>query len=250
MAEIKFYANLLGTDQQTLIQHTQNSGIGFYGANFGVSVPISQVQSTTFVTNATGTEQGVALNNTKYANDNDNRNQAPGKVIADNTGASSIELRYLPNNACPLNIRFTHTEAVRVQNCKLRIFDRNDINNNASGVVTYVYEARHPLLSTQQLNLSHRAKLQDTWTIFEETAPMADMPFTNSPGVSGLNTNSSQVFPAYDQYLSSIGVNIDNYKQGSSHRSLRHDWYVALSSEPITIGSKTQYGLYFSVEYL
>jgi hypothetical protein len=31
---------------------------------------------------------------------------------------------------------------------------------------------------------------------------------------------------------------------------MRHDWYVALSAEPNTIGSKTQYGLYFTLEYL
>lgn len=251
MAEIKFYANLLGTDQQTLIDHTQNSGIGFYGANFGVSVPIGQVQSTTFTTNATGTNQGVALNNTKYANDNDNRNQAPGKVVADNTGSSPINLNNLPNNACPLNVRFTHTEAVRVQNCKLRIFDRNDINNNASGVVTYVYEARHPLISSQVSNVSHRAKTADTWTVFEASIPMADMPFTNSPGTSGLNTISTDTsLDAYFGTLGFTGQQIADYKTGSSHRSLRHDWYVSLSSEPITIGSKTQYGLYFSVEYL
>lgn len=244
MAEIKFYANVQGGDNQTLIDHTANSGLGFYGSAFGVSVPIGQVQSTTFVTNANGTAQGIALNNTKYSNDNDNRSQNPGKVIADDIGQTPLVLNLLPNNACPLNIRFTHTEAVKVQNCKLRIFDRNDINNHASGVVTYVYECRHPSPLATVGNLAHKApgRSTDTWVVFDPTLSMSDMSFTNSPGTSGLNTLST------DTSMDSQGLAIT--KEGSTHSSLRHDWYVALSSEPITIGSKTQYGLYFSVEYL
>jgi hypothetical protein len=253
MAEIKFYANLPGGNAQTLIDHTQNSGIGFYGSSFGVSVPIGQVQSTTFVTNANGTAEGVYLNNTQYANDNDNRNQFPGKVIAENTGtgpASPLDLNKLPNHLCPLNIRFTHTESVRLHNCKLRIFDRNDINNHASGVVTYVYEARHPLISQTVSNLAHKApgRTNDGWVVFDPTLAMADMAFTNSPGSSGLNTLSTDT--SLDTYYANNGITPSDYKLGAAHRSLRHDWYVALSSEPITIGSKTQYGLYFSVEYL
>lgn len=250
MAEIKFYANLPGGNSQTLIDHTQNSGIGFYGSSFGVSVPIGQVQSTTYVTNANGSAQGLALNNTQYANDNDNRNQAPGKAVADTIGSSPLNLNNLPNHLCPLNVRFTHTESVRVQNCKLRIFDRNDINNHASGVVTYVYEARHPLTSHTVSNLSHKApgRTSDTWVVFDPTLAMADMSFTNSPGTSGLNTLSTDT--SLDSYYAANGISSTDYKLGAAHRSLRHDWYVALSSEPITIGSKTQYGLYFSVEYL
>ena len=250
MAEIKFYANLPGGNQQTLIDHTQNSGIGFYGSSFGVSVPIGQVQSTTYVTNANGTAQGLALNNTQYANDNDNRNQAPGKAVCDTIGSTPLNLNNVPNHLCPLNIRFTHTESVRVQNCKLRIFDRNDINNHASGVVTYVYESRHPLTSHTVGNLSHKApgRTSDTWVIFDPALPMADMAFTNSPGTSGLNTSSTDT--SMDSYFAANNISSTDYKLGSAHRSLRHDWYLALSSEPITIGSKTQYGLYFSVEYL
>lgn len=251
MAEIKFYANVAGGDSQTLINHTANSGLGFYGSSFGVSVPIGSQQSTTFVTNANGTQQGVALNNTKYANLNDNRDLTTGQVVADDIGTSPLDLDKLPNYACPLNIRFTHTSSVRVQNCKLRIFDRNDINNHASGVTTYVYEARHPLLSSTASNLAHRAPgvTNNKWTIFENGyQAMTDMPFTSSPGTSGINTLSTDT--SLDAYYAANGLTAGDYKQGALHSSLRHDWYVALSSEPNTIGSKTAYGLYFSVEYL
>ena len=30
----------------------------------------------------------------------------------------------------------------------------------------------------------------------------------------------------------------------------QHDWYVALSAEPESIGSKQDYALYFTLEYL
>jgi len=54
MAQITFHANdenlNVGTDG-TLIQHTGGSGLGFFGAGFGISVPVGQYQDTTYVTN-------------------------------------------------------------------------------------------------------------------------------------------------------------------------------------------------------
>ena len=38
--------------------------------------------------------------------------------------------------------------------------------------------------------------------------------------------------------------------EGVEHAATQHDWYLALSAEPETIGSKTQYGLFFTLEYL
>lgn len=233
-AEIKFYANILNAGN-SLIGHTAGSGLGFYGSNFGISVPVGAKQSSTFVTNANGTEQGAQLNNTAAINEDSD----PGTVSI-NGALPAKNLNNLPNYLCPLNVRFTNDTAVRVQNCKLRIFDRNNIDNRASGVTTYVYEARHPATSQDITNLSHRGRSANSWVQFSPTIPMADMTFTSSPGVSGLNTNSSDVNV-------SLGYATN---EGSLHSSQRHDWYIALSSEPESIGSKTQYGLYFSVEYL
>lgn len=239
MAEIKFYANIQGNSTSAdgeLINHAAGSGIGFYGSNFGVSVPIGTRQSTTFVTNSLGATQGSQLNNTTMQTSG-NIN-TPGTVRVN--GAGAINLDRLPNYLCPLNIRFTHTEPVRVQNCKLRIFDRNNINNHASGVVTYVYEARHPATSQNLPNLSHRGRTENSWYEYDPLDAMTDMNFTSSPGVSGTNTN-----------VQDVGTDLRwESREGSLHESARHDWYVALSSEPITVGSKTQYGLYFSLEYL
>lgn len=239
MAEIKFYANIQGNSQSAdgeLINHAAGSGIGFYGNTFGVSVPIGTRQSTTFTTNSLGTSQGSQLNNTTMYTSGDSL--TPGRVKVN--GAGDIALDKLPNYLCPLNIRFTHTEPVRVQNCKLRIFDRNNIEKHASGVVTWVYEARHPATSQNYSNLSHKGRELNTWYEFDPLDPMTDMNFTSSPGTSGTNTNVQDT----NSLLGWLTTN------GSLHEASRHDWYVALSSEPITIGSKTQYGLYFSLEYL
>jgi hypothetical protein len=239
MAEITFFANINGQGAGSngqLINHAAGSGVGFYGSNFGVSVPIGTRQSTTFVTDSLGVNQGSQLNNTTMMTSGDSVTAGTVSI----NGASSVNLDRLPNYLCPLNIRFTHSEAVRVQNCKLRIFDRNNIINHASGVVTYVYEGRHPSSLQSVSNLSHRGREANSWYEFDSLDAMTDMTFTASPGMSGLNTNVQDTNPA-------LGYSSQN---GSLHEATRHDWYVALSSEPVTVGSKTQYGLYFSVEYL
>lgn len=237
MAEIKFYGNILDQDGDgELINHSAGSGLGFYGNGFGISVPVGQQQSTTFITNAVGTSEGSRLHNTAMSTVGTQNTK--GTVAID--GAAPIDLDRLPNYLCPLNIRFTHTEPVRVQNCKLRIFDRNNIANHASGVVTYVYEARHPATVQTVLNLNHKGRSENTWYEFDPNDAMSDMTFTSSPGASGKNTNSLDTNAALG-YLTN---------QGSLNQSTRHDWYAALSSEPVSIGSKTQYGLYFTLEYL
>lgn len=230
-AEIKFYANVKADDSVTEIKHNAGSGIGFYGNSFGVSVPVDSQQSSTFTTNSDGTVEGIQLHNTKYV--------TSSTVSID--GLEAIDLGNLPNHLSPLNIRFTNDDPVKVQNCKLRIFDRNNIQNQASGVTTYVYEVRHPLEEQYASGLSFRGEALNNWYVYDPVDPMQDMRFTSSPGMSGLNTDTSD---------SSFPEKAYNSTDGVSHISSRHDWFVALSAEPQSIGSKTNYGLYFSVEYL
>lgn len=243
MAEIKFYANetsIAGGGASTEIKHTSGSGLGFFGGGFGISVPVGQFQDTTFVTNGDGTASGIRCKNTKYTS-------ASG-VSAN--GANAIGLSGMPNYYAPLNIRFTHTEPVRVQNCKLRIFDRNDISKQASGVTTKVYECRHPhpveAHNGQSGTLAFRGVTGFGWSEFDPTEAQFDLSFTPSPGMSGLNTSAAETLP------SGLADGTINWltNQGVAHESARHDWYVALSASPDSIGSKTQYGLYFTLEYL
>lgn len=235
MASISFFANILN-GSPTIINHSAGSGLGFYGLTFGASVPVGSQQNTTYITNSAGTDQGTQLNNTAMSTIG---NESTAGKVAIN-GSTAVDNNKLPNYLCPLNVRFTHDQAVRVQNCKLRIFDRTNINNAASGVTTYVYEARHPSSNQTVGNLDLRGRSANSWVEFNPSTSPTDMAFTNSPGMSGTNTNSSDTDV-------NLGYTTNN---GVSHSSTRHDWYVALSSEPESIGSKTQYGLYFSVEYL
>ena len=240
MAEINFYANNVtatsssGDAGYIQINHTAGSGLGFYGGGYGISVPVSTFQDTTFTTNSDGTATDyIQLHNTKYDAGNSG-------VLAD--GNSIANLNNVPNYLAPLNIRFTHSSAVKVQNCKLRIFDRNDIAKHASGVSTMVYEIRHPSALQSVTNLNFRGRTDNTWVEFaaEDSDNPADMTFTSSPGMSGLNTDSTDTDTAKGYSTTT----------GSAHTSARHDWYAALSASPHSIGSKTQYGLYFTVEYL
>jgi len=245
MADIKFYANLdiAGTgDNPTIIRHDVGSGIGFYGAGFGISVAVGQHQESTFVTNSAGTDKGIKLQNTKYTS---------VSGVAHN-GNTAIGTSGMPNYYAPLNVKFSHSEAVRVQNCKMRIFDRNDIAKHASGVNTHIYEVRHPdPLETDILGvggdiLTNRGESDHGWKEYDPVGPgddagnsMFDTTFTSSPGVSGTNSVIS------DKLLTGVVTT-----SGAAHKSLSHDWYVALSASPDSIGSKTDYGLYFTCEYL
>jgi hypothetical protein len=88
--------------------------------------------------------------------------------------------------------------------------------------------------------------LDNEWTQFSAGFAMADLPLTSGPGPSGLNTSS-------DDTIAAIGTNgYTNWisKSGEACRSKRHDWYLALSASPGSIGSKTDFGLYFTLEYL
>jgi len=55
------------------------------------------------------------------------------------------------------------------------------------------------------------------------------VPLAQSPGPSG-------------HYAGNGTANTGQYTQ--------HDWYLAISASPDSIGSKTQYGLYVELEYL
>lgn len=123
MAEISFATyntNTLG-----------GSGLGFYGASFGSSVQIGSYQSKTFITNSNGTINGGNAYNVKYT--------AAASGYPD-TMTSGIPLARINGHHRTLDINFDHSSEVNVQNAQLRIYDRSNINNPASGVNTKVIE--------------------------------------------------------------------------------------------------------------
>jgi len=240
MATIEFYANVKpesgNTGSGNLINHAAGSGLGFYGNGFNVSVPVNGYQTQTYVTNNNGTAQGVRLNNTAVGG------AVTSNQVSVNAG-TPMDLQALPNMNCPLNLRFSHTSDVRVQNCKLYVFDRVNKENAASGVTTYIYEARHPSNTEgASLALTHRPSTAGhEWKKFNTAGAGAALDLTASPGSGGLNSTTTDTNAAVKLWTS---------QDGESHVSSQHDWYIAISSSPDSIGSKTNYGLFFQLEYL
>jgi hypothetical protein len=258
-ATITFHAN--GTDgTQSLINHqaTVPSGIGFFGDGFGQSVSLNTPQNTTYITDGTGTvSTGRQLRNTSYVNQAGAGPSDPGLVRAGD-GPQTFGLQNLPNIFCPLNIRFENDIPVSTLNPKVIIFDRTSIENHAVGVDTLVYEARHPLQSTSIGRLTHISSAPEAsanqWFDFDSSlnGPPDPLFLTNSPGPSGLNTNASDTSlaslfgPGGDLQHETMG----DYQLGGAGVYDRHDWFLALSAIPRSIGAKREYALYFSVEYV
>jgi hypothetical protein len=204
------------------IYEMAGSGLGFYGSgSFGAAVRVGEFQDNTYITDSTGAIQGPLVNNVKYVHPYSGL-VSPGNALA---------LNDIPNYLAPLNVRFTNDTPVKVQNAQLRIFDRSNINAPASGVTTYAAELVHPWNTSQPTGPLGSGST--TWSHLGGSGGLIggvtyDPPLAMkaSPGVSGLSPS------------------------GSATVSAQHDWYVALSASPDSVGSKLQYGLYFSCEYL
>lgn len=107
------------------------SGLGFYGSNgFGTVVDLLSYQGSTFVTNSDGTLQGPAAINNKYLNHSGVHSQMGGTGL----------LAKLNSSEATLIIHFDHSAQVKTQNTQIRIYDRNNIDNPASGAITKVAE--------------------------------------------------------------------------------------------------------------
>lgn len=184
------------------------SGLGFYGDSFGRSVRVGFYQDRTFITDSLGVQQGPECDNVKY--------YSSSQAILGQEG-SPLNLRAIPNYQSTLNIRFTHDFAVRVEQVKVRIFDRTNINNGPSGVTCKVAQIIHPDEEQDENGTGD--------TSWHTPAGAVDVvSLVNSPGISGLTPNGTG--------------------------DIIHDWFLAISASPDSIGSKTKFGLYAEMEYL
>ena len=199
------------------INELSGSGLGFYGpGGYGTSVQVGAYQDNTYITDSTGTaSNAIQVNNVKY--------------IASNSGQvpvnTNLLLTAIPNYQATLNISFTNSSAVRTQNAQLTIFDRVSTSNAPSGVVCQVATLIHPW------NFTTPAGSGDTvWQQPAGTGVLLMSSYANgcaiSPGTSGLCPS------------------------GSNTIDVQHDWYFAISALPTSIGSKTQFALYFQLEFL
>jgi hypothetical protein len=205
MALISFLAG-----EGSTINDLAGSGLGFYGEDFGTSVEVGQYQQRTYITNASGTAQGPEADNIIW--------DTSTTAILGQSG-TGILLRNIPNQQATLNIRFTHTTAVKVQNGQVRIFDRTNINNPASGVTTKTAQIIH-------VNTAQDATGSGDLTWRTPGGSGTIQVLVGSPGSGGLSPS------------------------GTDTVDTQHDFYLAISASPDTIGSKVLYGLYVSLEYL
>lgn len=210
MAAITFYGDSAGPFDIDL----QGSGLGFYGAGgFGASVAVNAWNENTYITDGNGAINGPQSNNVKWTH----------ALSGELSGSNNLALQYIPNAKATVNVRFTHGSAVQVQNAELRIYDRvAPPNAGASGVTTKSYECLHVSPSDAILGSG-----VTTWTT--PAGSGVTMGLAQSPGESGLYAGNGSV---------------------STRPDTRHDWYVCLSASPDSIGSKTDFGMYVSLEYL
>ena len=211
-AAIDFYAGQGGGTWVDL----NASGLGFFGASFGTSVQVGQYQDTTFISSANGVTEGPEATNCKY-------DTVTSGVIID--GAAAIDPSAVVINSGTLNVRFTYSDTpVMTQNCKLQIFDRVDPDNGATGVLTQVLQVCNGGSGVSSSGTATDPSGHSGWIAASGSG--VTVPLLYSAGSGGLCPS------------------------GVDTQDTRHDWYVCLSASPLSIGSKTAYGLYVSLEYL
>jgi hypothetical protein len=210
-ALISFYAG------QSPIQNMNGSGLGFYGPSaFGASVDVGAQQDHTYITDAAGAVQGPEAWNNIFLSTNSG-------IIGQNSGGTRLNLLAIPNYQSTINVRFTYDSAVQVQNAQAFIYDRVNPQHSATGVTTKVAQVIHPD-TTQTQNGSGDA----SWHTFTGSTTGQYMNLAPSPGISGLYAGNGS---------------------NSVRPDAQHDWYLAMSCSPDSIGSKT-FGLYITLEYL
>jgi len=210
MAAIDFFSHGI------VVENLSGSGLGFYGTSFGSSVQVGAYQNSTFITDGNGTEEGPQVDNLEWVHPDS------GSI----NGLGAITLRSIPNMHATLNPRFTHGSAVQVQNVKARIYDRTNIDNPATGVTTQVAELIH-IDNDNDDNGSGDLTWIEITPINGGNGTIVDL--ANSPGEEGLFAGNGEV---------------------STRADTQHDWYIALSASPDSIGSKTLYGFYIELEFL
>ena len=197
---------------ENAIYNLSGSGLGFFGEGFGQSVNVGEYQETTFITNGTGSSEGPMCSNIRWTHANSG-------VI--NESGDDVLLTQIPNYLATLMVDFTHDSPIQVQNVEARIYDRVNINNAASGVLTRVAEIVHPD-PVQNDNGSG----DTSWATPAGSAIILTL--SDSPGISGWYASN-----------------------GSSQRpDTVHRWHLALSASPSSVGSKALYGFYIECEYL
>lgn len=204
MSEINIYI------AETDVKIDTGEALGFFGSNgFGDPLSLNEFNGRTFITTPSGSAAYEECDNC--------RRNSSSTVIVGQTG-SGINLQNLPNYLATMNLRFTHPQAVLIQNAKLIAFDGDDISNAPTGLNVYGAEIIH----TSRLQ-TNTGTGDTTWIEMAGSGQQLDL--VDSPGVSGLSP------------------------LGPATLSTRHDWYCAISVTPTIPGDKT-FGFRVDLEYI
>lgn len=101
--------------------------------------------------------------------------------------------------------------------------------------------------------------------------PLLDSPGSGGVGLTEVTGSTGMIWPKWTQYINTTanqeswygsagvvsfgneaadGGGKENYTYGGTGYHSHHTWTVALSASPLNIGSKEEFGLYMSLEYL
>jgi hypothetical protein len=194
MSEINVYY------AETDVKINTGEALGFFGSDgFGDPLSLGEYNGRTFVTTINGS--------TQYEECDNCRKTSSSGLIVGQCG-SGIVLRHLPNYLATINVRFTHPQAVLVQNARLIAFNGTDQDVSPSGLDVYGGEIIHTsrLQSITGVGDASWLQMQGSGT------PLG---LVDSPGISGISP------------------------LGPASTDVRHDWYVAFSVVPTVPGDKT-----------
>ncbi len=184
--------------------------LGFFGpGGFGDPLSLNEFNGRTFSTTVNGS--------TGYEECDNCRRISSSGVVIGQTG-DGINIRNLPNYLATVNLRFTHPQAVLVQNARFIAFDGTNIITPPTGLDVYGAEIIHTSRFQTDVGTGDTA-----WIQMQGSGQQLNL--VNSPGTSGI----SPIGPA----------TLDT----------RHDWYVALSVTPTTPSDKS-FSLRVDLEYV
>ena len=206
----------MSEDANQVINNLSGSGLGFYGAGgYNMPVIVGQYPDNTYITDAYGTaSNAVKVNNVKYIS------AASGQI----PGGEIRPLTSIPNYLATLQVRLQSDVPVRCQNAQLMIYDRNDITQPAVGVLTQVALIVHTAITALPAGSG-----STTWS-----------QIGGSGAIFSVNSYPAAISPGSGGFSPSGANTVDTI----------HDWFWAISPTPTSVGSKTNFGLYFSTEFL
>jgi hypothetical protein len=191
--------------------NSSSYAMGFFGSGGRhATLDTDEWATNTFLTDIGGTIGEIHCRTIKYNTDS--------TAYVDQL-TTPVALTSIPNYLGTLNIRLLDDEEIFVALAEAKFYDGKNPDNPPSGINIKLAELRHPNYRLNDPN----GRGDESW---RDVGDGSTFSLSQSPGERGVKSNSMGWW-AYTQ----------------------HDWYVAISVSPQTIGDR-EFGLQVSVEYL